>query len=472
METMARAHGRGCKMLKRGRTMAAFLAGFARVDVTPPLGIEISGYFMDRFAAGVLDALEASAVAVACGESRAVVIGLDNLMIDQTQMDVYRRAIAEKTGLAYEGVFICCSHTHTGPLVGPDPLDARRHGEAQYGEYLGRKLCDCAALALRDLQPSKLGWAVANAPRISFIRRFRMKDGSIRTNPGVNNPDILAPIGDVDERVNVLRFVREAGPEIIVANFGVHPDVIGGEQISADYPGFFRRTLEKALDNVRCVFLNGAEGDVNHVNVFPRPGEGNGLVRDFDDVDRGYAHARHMGMVLAGAVLQVYEKVHFTEPDCVKFAQVVMPAPSNMPTADEAARAEEICRLHEAGRDAQLPYEGMELTTVVAEALRMQQLKDGPESFGLYLGALQMGEVALLGIPGEPFTGVGRGIKDGSAYALTLPCSLTNGAEGYYPMREAYDEGGYEARSSIFKAGIAERIIDAGTKLLRELKNA
>ena len=101
METMARANGRGCKMLKRGRTMAAFLAGFARVDVTPPLGIEISGYFMDRFAAGVLDALEASAVAVACGESRAVVIGLDNLMIDQTQMDVYRRAIAEKTGLAY-----------------------------------------------------------------------------------------------------------------------------------------------------------------------------------------------------------------------------------------------------------------------------------------------------------------------------------------------------------------------------------
>ena len=30
----------------------------------------------------------------------------------------------------------------------------------------------------------------------------------------------------------------------------------------------------------------------------------------------------------------------------------------------------------------------------------------------------------------------------------TLPCCLTNGAEGYYPMKEAYDEGGYEARSS------------------------
>ncbi len=452
--------------------MAAFLAGFARVDVTPPLGIEISGYFIDRFATGVLDALEANALAVACGDSRAVVIALDNLMVNQTQMDSYRHAIAEKTGLSYEAVFICCSHTHTGPLVGPDPLDARRKGEEQYGAYLGRKLCDCAALALEDLRPARLGWAVGTAPRISFIRRFRMKDGSIRTNPGVNNPEILAPIGEVDERVNVLRFVRQGGPEIIVANFGVHPDVIGGDKISADYPGFFRRTLERSLRHTRCMFLNGAEGDVNHVNPFPRPGEENGLTRDFDDVDRGYAHARHMGMVLAGAVLQVYEKVRFTDPDCVKFAQIVMRAPSNMPSGDEVAKAAEICRLHEAGRDDELPYAGMELTTAVAEALRMQQLKDGPEAFGLYLGALQMGEAALLAIPGEPFTGIGRGIKDGSPYAMTLPCSLANGAEGYYPMREAYDEGGYEARSSIFKAGIAERIIDAGTKLLQELKNS
>ena len=58
------------------------------------------------------------------------------------------------------------------------------------------------------------------------------------------------------------------------------------------------------------------------------------------------------------------------------------------------------------------------------------------------------------------FTGIGRGLKDGSPFAMTLPCCLTNGAEGYYPMKEAYDEGGYEARSSNFKAGIAELLID------------
>lgn len=34
-----------------------------------------------------------------------------------------------------------------------------------------------------------------------------------------------------------------------------------------------------------------------------------------------------------------------------------------------------------------------------------------------------------------------------------MPLCIANGYEGYFPMREAYDEGGYEARSSIFKGG-------------------
>jgi len=51
-----------------------------------------------------------------------------------------------------------------------------------------------------------------------------------------------------------------------------------------------------------------------------------------------------------------------------------------------------------------------------------------------------------------------------------LPCCITNGYEGYFPMREAYDEGGYEARSSIYAAGVAERIIEAGLSLLAELR--
>ena len=53
---------------------------------------------------------------------------------------------------------------------------------------------------------------------------------------------------------------------------------------------------------------------------------------------------------------------------------------------------------------------------------------------------------------------------------MVIPCCLTNGFERYFPMKEAYDEGGYEARSSIYKAGIAERIIEESTSLLASLQ--
>ena len=112
--------------------MANLQAGFARVDVTPPLGIEISGYFVERFASGILDALEASALALRCGDDQAILIALDNLMIDKETMHAYRAAIAERTGVKAEAVFIACSHTHTGPLVGKSELDENKYGENLY----------------------------------------------------------------------------------------------------------------------------------------------------------------------------------------------------------------------------------------------------------------------------------------------------------------------------------------------------
>lgn len=45
-----------------------------------------------------------------------------------------------------------------------------------------------------------------------------------------------------------------------------------------------------------------------------------------------------------------------------------------------------------------------------------------------------------------------------------------HGYEGYFPMRNAYEEGGYEARSSRFKTGVAELIVEEGLELLKEVR--
>ncbi len=451
--------------------MKQFQAGFSRVDVTPSMGVEINGYYVDRFAEGVLDSLQANAIALALDDVKILLISLDNLHLPTEDADVYRAMISEATGVAREAIFIACTHSHTTPKVGAAKQNPGQRGDALYEKFLGQRLCDSAVFALADLKPAKIGHAVGQAPNIAFIRRFRMKNGGIQTNPGVNNPDIVAPIGNVDERVNVVRIVREGGHEIILANFGDHPDTVGGSMISADYPHFVRKYTEAAIENVRCVFFNGAQGDVNHVNVHPVGGDANGLHPMFDGADRGYEHTAHMGRVVAGAIMQVYAKVKFFDVDEIGFLEKTIFAPANLATPEQLAIAEKYAALHNAGRDAEIPYESMELTTVVAESLRMVRMKDGPDAFPMKLIGVRIGEIAFLGIPGEPFTGIGLGIKEGSPYAMTLPCCLTNGSEGYFPMKEAYDEGGYEARSSSFKAGIAELIIDESVKILKELKN-
>ena len=54
---------------------------------------------------------------------------------------------------------------------------------------------------------------------------------------------------------------------------------------------------------------------------------------------------------------------------------------------------------------------------------------------------------------------------------MILPCCLTNGSQGYFPLRESFEEGGYEARSSSYKADVADAIVAGSKDLLTLLKS-
>ena len=457
--------------------MNTLSVGFSRVNITPMMGIGIVGYFVPRFAEGVLDELYINALTLEAGSEKTVLLTLDNCGIARDVAMDFTASISKATGIPDDAIVLHCTHTHTAPpLIDPAMPEALNADftsvdpamEKAYYEFVRTRLCDAAQFALADLKPAKMGYGIGEAPNIAFVRRFRMKDGSVQTNPGVDNPNIDHPIGDVDERVNVVRFDREKD-SIVLVNFGDHPDVVGGNLISGDWPALTRSTVEKILDDTKCIVFNGAQGDVNHVNVHPRGGYLNGMFHDFDDVSRGYSHAQYMARVITGGVLQAFDKVQYVDVDRVHAIRRTINVASNMPTKEELVQAEKIHALHEAGRDADLPYSGMMLTTMVAEAGRMVKLQNGPESFPMELSAVAIGPVALIGIPGEPFTGIGRGLKLAEGWDIVLPCCLTNGNEGYFPMQEAYDEGGYESQSSFFKAGVAEFLIEEGTRLLNDL---
>ena len=87
----------------------------------------------------------------------------------------------------------------------------------------------------------------------------------------------------------------------------------------------------------------------------------------------------------------------------------------------------------------------------------------------LPVSALTFGGVALAGIPGEPFSEIGRQIREGSPFPVTCTCCLTNGSFGYYPTRQAIEEGGYDTVNTKLIKGTAEQLGETAVELLNEL---
>ena len=232
--------------------MSKIKAGYSRVEVNPNLGQPIEGYYNQRYAEGFLDNLNATAVAFDDGEKKAVVISLDAIGMNQVRSDEVRKAVAEKIGTEPEGVYIACTHTHLGlgftaSKTGLFTSDEDHKLINDNFERVKSKICDAAALAINDLKPSEFYYTKGIAENVAFIRRYRMKDGAVRTNPGPYGKDAVEALGEADNTVSHLIIKREGTFDIGIVNFQVHPDVISGSLISADYPHFVRDTYEKRI---------------------------------------------------------------------------------------------------------------------------------------------------------------------------------------------------------------------------------
>lgn len=431
-------------------------AGIAKLDITPPLGAVLNGYYRERYADRVIEPLYVTSLAFSDGTNTALAISLDISEILQRDTDDIRSRVAAHTGLAFEAVFIACIHTHTAPVISEIPSFFKR--DAAYYEKFCDTICQCAALSIADMRDATASIARGKAEGISFVRRFMLKDGTVITNPSVEKmADVAGPIGTPDETVQLVKLQRPGSADIAVVNFGTHPDVLGGTGICPDWPGFMRDTLEAALsaeadgNGVRVIFFNGAQGDVAHVDRM------SGIRR------RGVEHSRHMGRVIAGAVLSIYT---YTEPvDCetVFFRQTMARVAVAKGTAQQVAIAKEINQKFLDQEDiSDYPFN-------IFIARKYLRLEHSEPTVELNVVCVGFGEVAFVGLPGEPFTEIGVRIKEDSPFAMTIPCCNANGSEGYFPTDVALLQTGYESASSLFLPGVAPTLTSTALSTLEQL---
>ncbi len=446
--------------------------GYAQRCINPPLGVAIRGYLKKRYGKGFIDDLYVQAIAFEVEGEKSVIAIVDTLGMDKPLCERCIRRVTSKVSIPASNIFIGATHSHTAPTnIYPMAFPCDEKLVNENVEILYENISEAIIEAISDVKPAKMGYAIGYAPdKISFIRRYMMKDGTTYTCPPIDSPDILGPLGELDRRVNVLRFDRENAETVVMMNYGVHADTVNGEMYCSDWVGWTRKTISDALDGAKCICIMGCQGDVGSTNVHPGPGDMNDTEISFDNEMKSPGMARFVGRALAGTVLQVYDKVAYVDVDKLSIVNKTLTVDLNVPKEEDMPLARKYKELYESGREEEIPFKAMQLTTVVAEALRMCRLYGGPDTKDLPMAGIRLGDVGMVFLPGEPFTDIGVKIKETEGYGMIMPCALTNGYFGYFPVKSAYDEGGYEAKSSNYASNIAEKIVECNKQILKELK--
>lgn len=410
------------------------------------------GYFTDRRSTGVLDALYAKAIVIEQDGSAAVFIGLDIIKTSNQLVQAIRQRVSERTAIPGERVMVSATHTHTGPAVASTTFLKK---DEVYMEWLAKRAADTVELAYNDRREARIGWGSGHEADIAFHRRFWMKDGTLRTNPGIGNPDIDRPAGPIDPEVGIVRIDAADGqPIAVITNYACHTDTVGGTLYSADYPGELSAVLKKALgESVVSLFMMGASGNINHHNV-------NGRKELYAKPSKHYLR---MGRILAGEVLKVREKIELADQVDIRERKTKLTLRYRQPTAEQIETAKRNLE--------QLP-EGNVERNFAKELLEAARLGEG--SAEAEVQAIAVGDLAVVSFPAEMFVEFGLAVKEGSPFAQTLINELANGNVGTYMCtKESYRHGGYEPRitsNNRLQEEAGELLTDGALKLLAELK--
>jgi neutral ceramidase len=430
--------------------------GLCEIDITPPLGFAIPGYFTPRPAIGIKDNLYAKAVVIGDGHSFSAIIVLDTIGVEKEEVDAIRKRVSEGTGIPASHILVAATHTHTG---GPIYRDGGPDGD-EYTAYIVKKAADAAVLAYGNKRIAKIGVAKGEVQGISFNRRYFMRDGILRTNPGFNNPDIVEPAGPIDSDVFIIRLDGEDGSPLgVITNFACHPDTIGGKRYSADYPGEISHTLKKVYgDSFISLFLNGACGNINH--------------HDFMHASQPKPDAiRQMGRVLAGEVIKIREKAALENSLHIEGLCKQLSLTVRKPSSEELLKADQLLN------EAKQPMTNQTIPEAdLFFAKQLLTLRERKETEAIVeIQALRIGVSVIAAFPCELFVEFGHELKQRSPYPHTLIAAYANGVNGYVATREAFIQGGYETRLTSrtrLAPDSGERMVNAVLGLLQQLRDS
>ena len=426
--------------------MATLKAGAAQTNITPPLGTYLAGSLKARYATEVHDELHAKALVLDNGTTQLAFVICDVICIPREVCDAAKTLIAERVGISTEGVLVAGTHTHSAPAMKPGFETVPDPG---YLDFFSTRVADAVQLAAGRAQPAKLAYGIGKEPRCVFNRRFRMKDGTVKMNPGYNNPDIVATVGPTDPDIAAL-FVETVNgePMAVLANYALHYVGAPGHMISADYFGIFAEELQRMAGAEFVAMLsNGCSGDINNIDVYHPPTD-----------RRPFAQTRKVARIVAAEVWRTWQTAPMRDDVKLSAAQTEIRCGIRKPTRAELVEYE--AKWANASDDPTVDelYARERIFVNEWEATRTTPIQ-----------AFRIGDCGVGALTGEIFCQFGIDLKEASPFESTFIIELANDYTGYVPTPIGHEHGGYEtwlARSSYLAPDAGGQMVDAALQLL------
>ncbi len=474
----------------RNAKPSGLLAGVARADITPPVGIPHLNWGSQTHveAVGIDPAgMIATALVLSDGTQKVAMVDIDCGVVRGMDDAIVRAA--KQTGIPEANIRLACTHTHAGPNYQPEkgPLtkDPARY-ERMLGSYqqtLMDKVVGTIAQANANLRPVH-AWGARGTGTININRRVR---GTATSPPAVGtNPD-----GFVDRELVVIRIDDAEGkPYAVLVNFPCHGTVLTYENkmISPDWIGMTRKTVERNLPGSLCLFFQGAagnqgpvEGGTGDLAVAHRLGsilgaQAAALALETETVRRGPVLEGYVESS-AFAARQPW-RVKGPRETTFRFVRETLSMPPRQYTPSEVDRM--ATQVADAQRKIEAARQTGEAWQVHQAEARWRRFSDllakwkrpyDPTPIAVDVQVLRIGDMAIVAMPGEPFAEIGAAVKNASPFAITMFCGYSSGKGGdYMPVESEYAHSGYEVERTPYGTAAAAKAVDETVRLLRRLR--
>ena len=385
--------------------------GFGKADVTPTESIPLDGYSgadSAQYRRSTATEWPFYAICVAFTDANNNTVMLATLdMLNAYMADSMRDAISGETGVPKSNIMFHVTHNHSGPSLRVDHPAVNPYISQLTGGVLA-----AAKAAMADRKPAQsMQTTFTRVDKTNTVRHYLLADGSYQSYGVGNVPkdQLIGHYSQVDNLLQLVKFTREGGKDVVMVNWQGHPPGTSPNTIAtSNYPGVLRNYLDTNL-NCDSIFLLGGSGNINN----------NSQIKSDIDHD-GY---QQLGEKLGAAAVEA--ATNFTQRDVKNI--------------------------------------------ILKEKEILLDTRDGGAK-KVWLYAISLGEFALVTAPFEIFDTNAVAVREDSQFPMTFYLSCCNGSNGYLPTPPSYGwEITYESRIAEFPEGTAEIVQNDLTAMVSEV---